>query len=68
MSNNGPCLGCKDRMVGCHGMCQAYKKFKKERDEMNRKKNAELEARISSSNRLSWRDKKNIGLIKGGKR
>lgn len=67
MSNNGPCLGCRDKMMGCHVICQAYKKYRKERDEMLKKKNAENDL-YNSTDRLSWRDKKRMGLVKGGRR
>ena len=28
MSNNGPCLDCPDRVIGCHSSCERYLSWK----------------------------------------
>jgi len=30
---SGPCRGCPDRTVTCHGFCEKYQAWKKEHDE-----------------------------------
>ena len=34
---NGPCLYCTDRYVGCHGKCEKYAEWKKRHDDYNTK-------------------------------
>ena len=36
-----PCKGCEKREVGCHAVCEAYKTYRKAKDEFN----AELKAK-----------------------
>jgi len=31
------CLNCKQRHLGCHDYCEDYQKFKKERENANKK-------------------------------
>ena len=31
-----PCKGCKDRKIGCHAGCEAYKDFRFRLDEINK--------------------------------
>lgn len=38
MSDSTSCKGCTERKVGCHGTCETYISWKKEREEMIRKK------------------------------
>lgn len=42
---NNPCMGCKDRQVGCHGSCPKYAEFdranKKRRDSKRQQREAE---------------------------
>lgn len=33
-----PCMECKERYFGCHGKCEKYQSFRKERDMLNDKK------------------------------
>lgn len=33
MAKSGPCRGCPDRTVTCHGFCKKYQDWKKEHDE-----------------------------------
>lgn len=33
-----PCMTCTDRFLGCHGKCEQYQAFRKERDRLNDKK------------------------------
>lgn len=32
-----PCHKCEDRVVGCHGRCPKYKKYREEYDKLNDK-------------------------------
>lgn len=36
-----PCKGCENRHESCHGKCEAYDNFKKEREVYNNKKTQE---------------------------
>lgn len=29
---NAPCMGCRDRAVGCHGSCEKYQAYLKTRE------------------------------------
>ena len=40
-----PCKGCDNRKLGCHGFCEGYKAWSAEREEVNRKRSAEQDAR-----------------------
>ena len=40
-----PCKGCDRREVGCHSSCAEYLEFRKARDEMNARRNAEMTGR-----------------------
>lgn len=44
MKKAGPCLGCTERVVGCHSGCEDYKAYRKRLDELNAKVKAEQEA------------------------
>lgn len=33
MAKSGPCRGCPDRTVTCHGFCKRYQDWKKEHDD-----------------------------------
>ena len=35
-NKKAPCLDCKDRTVGCHGVCGTYKSFRNELDGVNK--------------------------------
>lgn len=39
---NPPCKNCPDRRVGCHSVCEGYLKFKTERDEIIKRRRAEM--------------------------
>ncbi len=41
-----PCLGCKDRFIGCHSKCDKYIKYRNEYDKLNKK---EFMAKMYSS-------------------
>lgn len=41
-----PCMGCKDRYVGCHGNCQAYLDYDAKNKQINAKK---LERRVAEN-------------------
>lgn len=45
-----PCMDCPDRVVGCHGSCEKYKKFKDEglKDWKKRKRAYEKEYDVES--------------------
>lgn len=49
---NGPCMGCTDRHAECHGKCEKYLSFRKERDEdlLKRQKHRELNDAIIQLN------------------
>lgn len=34
---DGPCCGCKDRTVGCHGSCHGYLEWKQKYEEQKNK-------------------------------
>lgn len=36
--NNAPCRGCERRHLKCHATCGDYLKFRRERDEENRRR------------------------------
>ena len=35
------CKDCTDRYIGCHSKCETYIQFKKEKEEINKKKEKE---------------------------
>ena len=37
-----PCKGCDIRELGCHSSCAEYLEFRKARDEMNARRQAEI--------------------------
>lgn len=37
MKNKNYCKDCPDRYIGCHSMCERYKAFREELDELNEK-------------------------------
>ena len=54
-----PCKGCEKRTITCHGFCRDYQEFRAERDEINRKKNDELNGRPFSHD-LEMKYRKNL--------
>ena len=34
-----PCKDCPDRFVGCHNVCEEYRKFKEKANEVRNKRN-----------------------------
>ena len=49
-----PCKDCKERKVGCHSTCEAYKEFQRQNDDTkaNRSKESEANAYVISSHML----------------
>ena len=41
VGKNGPCRDCNDRAVGCHGRCERYQEWKRDRDAILDAMNAE---------------------------
>ena len=41
VGKDGPCKGCSERYVGCHGKCERYGSWKGERDALLAEMNAE---------------------------
>lgn len=37
MKNEGACLKCTERVVGCHGKCPKYQAYRKELDNLKQK-------------------------------
>lgn len=35
---DAPCMGCEERYFGCHGKCNKYQNFRKEKDRQNAEK------------------------------
>lgn len=42
MRKDSPCLGCMDRQVGCHSVCELYAEYQKGRITEIRNRNREL--------------------------
>lgn len=40
-----PCLHCKDRIVGCHEICQKYQVYRAQQDKYNKVVRAERKKR-----------------------
>ena len=57
-----PCKGCDRRKLNCHGFCEEYKAWRGWKDEVNRKKAADQDARqLSRDHELKYRHN-----LKGG--
>ena len=41
VGKSGPCKDCSDRAVGCHGRCERYQEWKRDRDAILDAMNAE---------------------------
>ena len=53
----GPCFGCTRRTITCHGVCEEYKAFQKEREEINADLRERKSLHISNeSMRKHWRN------------
>jgi len=52
------CKGCEKRVPGCHGSCEEYKAFRKQQDEINKKRLAENE--INEGLKMAWRKRYDI--------
>lgn len=53
----GPCYGCTRRTITCHGVCEEYKAFQKEREEINADLRKRKSLHISDeSMRKHWRN------------
>ena len=54
-----PCMGCEERYFGCHGKCEKYQEFRKEKDKQceERIKRSEI-AYIANKERVRMRKKK----------
>lgn len=37
--NKSPCFNCPDRTQSCHGVCEKYKEYRKEKDIVMKKRN-----------------------------
>lgn len=46
-----PCKDCKERKVGCHSTCEAYKEFQRQNDvtKANRRKESDANGYVISS-------------------
>ena len=58
---NAPCKDCSDRVVGCHGTCEKYQAFRKERDEFIEKMRMINSAKFTDKSwfiRDKWRKEK----------
>ena len=38
ITKNSPCMGCSDRIVGCHTSCDKYRKYKELNEELRIKR------------------------------
>lgn len=38
---NSPCIECKDRCLGCHGVCRSYKEYAEKMRALNKKRRNE---------------------------
>lgn len=38
---NGPCLGCQDRVLGCHSKCERYLEYRRKKDEIAERREAD---------------------------
>jgi hypothetical protein len=51
-----PCKGCTERTILCHGRCDGYQQWKKEREEINRIRSMETENRqLSREHEIRYR-------------
>ena len=51
-----PCKGCVDRTVTCHGRCPRYEEFKKDKEEQNKRKYLENDAKqLSRDHEIKYR-------------
>lgn len=64
MNVKTPCYECKDRKVGCHSICEKYKKYKIDLAEENKKKRKALDSAWTaghSGRRAQYRPKNTKG-------
>ena len=55
-----PCYKCEDRRVGCHGECEKYIEFRKEREVIYQKRAEEVAVREYQSQKMieNWKRRK----------
>ncbi len=58
-----PCNKCEDRQVGCHSKCEAYRKFRKECIEVNKKIKEETQKNAVSKAAVETRKRRNKSSI-----
>ena len=54
----GPCYGCTRRTITCHGVCEDYQAYKKEREAINNdlRERKDFPYISEESKRKSWRN------------
>ena len=60
-----PCKGCDHRKLGCHGFCDEYKKWRDNRDEICKKRQAYHDANgLSRDHEMKYRRNLKAGVYK----